>query len=334
MSNKIKKYRDYFFALGVAMLIFMAYKLGLTTILNNMRLTGWWFLAIFGIWILVYYTNALSLAVIINVTDNNSNKTSIWHLLKLTVSAYAINYITPLGIGGEPYKILELKQDLGTHKATSSVLLYVMMHYVSHFIFWLLSVPLFITIVPVIPASIKIALWSIIVGSVILIYSGFKVYKKGIIGKAIGLGCKLPFFGKKICLFKEKNAAHIDEMDFLIADLYNNNKKQFFISLGVELLSRYISCLEVYFMIMPMGFDITYIHSVLIVSFATLVANIFFFSPMQMGVREGGFVLAVSALAIPSGLGIHIGLCTRIRELFWIMIGVVLTRLKIATNGK
>ncbi len=332
MSSKIKKYRDYFFLLGVAILFFMAYKLGFATILNNMQQTGWWFLAIFGIWILVYYTNALSLAVIINVTDNQSNKTSIWHLLKLTVSAYAINYITPLGIGGEPYKILELKQDLGTHKATSSVLLYVMMHYVSHFIFWFLSVPLFITIVPVIPASIKIVLWSIIVGSVFLIYSGFRVYKKGIIGKAISLGCRLPFFGKKIRIFREKNTAHIDEMDFLIADLYNNNKKQFFISLGIELLSRYISCLEVYFMIMPMGFDITYIHSVLIVSFATLVANIFFFSPMQMGVREGGFVLAVSLLAIPAGLGIHIGLCTRIRELFWIMIGVGLTRLKIATT--
>ncbi len=220
------------------------------------------------------------------------------------------------------------------HKATSSVLLYVMMHWVSHFIFWLLSVPLFITIVPVIPASIKIVLWAIIIGSIFLIYSGFTVYKSGIIGKAISLGCKLPFFGKKIKLYKANNAEHINEMDFLIAHLYNNNKKQFFVSLGIELLSRYISCLEVYFMFMAINFDLSFIQSVIIISIATLVANIFFFSPMQMGVREGGFVLAVSSLAIPAGLGIYIGLCTRIRELFWILVGVALTRLKISTTKK
>ncbi len=331
MSNKLKKFRNYFFLLGVAILLFMAYKLGFTAIIDNLHQTGWWFLAIFGIWILVYYTNALSLAVIINVSNNNSKSANVWQLFKLTISAYAINYITPLGIGGEPYKIIELKKDIGAHKATSSVLLYVMMHWVSHFIFWLLSVPLFITIVPVIPASIKIALWAIIAGTIVLIYSGFSVYKSGIIGKVISLGCKIPLFGKKIKIYKEKNAEHISEMDFLIADLYNNNRKKFYISLGIELLSRYISCLEIYFMFIPISFGATFIQSILIVSIGTLVANIFFFSPMQMGVREGGFVLAATSLAIPGGLGVYVGLCTRIRELFWILIGVALTRFKIAS---
>ena len=329
MSGKFKKFRDYFFIIGVAILFFMAYKLGFTTIMDNLSQTGWWFLAVISIWIFVYYTNALSLSIIIDVGKEEQNKLSIWHLFKLTISSYAINYITPLGIGGEPYKALELRSDLGTHKATTSVLLYVMMHYVSHFIFWLLSVPLFLTIVPVIPTTIKIILWAIIVGSVFLIYSGFIVYKKGIIGKAIKVGCRLPFFGKKIRIYKVKNQERIEEMDYLISDLYNNHKKKFFLSLGVELLSRYISCLEVYFMVMPMSFEISFIQCVLIVSFATLVANIFFFSPMQMGVREGGFALAVSILAIPAGLGVYIGLCTRIRELFWILIGIGLTKLKV-----
>ena len=117
-------------------------------------------------------------------------------------------------------------------------------------------------------------------------------------------------------------------MDFLIADLYTNRKKDFFLSLAVELFSRYISCLEVYFMVIPMNYEITYIQCVLIVSFATLVANIFFFAPMQMGTREGGFALAVSLLYVPAGLGVYIGLCTRIREFFWIIVGIGLMKLK------
>ena len=49
---------------------------------------------------------------------------------------------------------------------------------------------------------------------------------------------------------------------------------------------------------------------------------------MQMGTREGGFVLATTTLALPAGIGVYIGLCTRIRELFWILVGVMLTKIK------
>ena len=159
MSKKMKVFRDYFFFIGIAILFFMAYKLGWKTIVDNLGQTGWWFLAIVGVWIFVYLANALSLAIIIRDGSEESKRVSLMHLLKLTISAYSINYITPLAIGGEPYKALELKPDLGTHKATSSVLLYVMMHYVSHFFFWMISVPLFLLIIPKIPPGVQIILW-------------------------------------------------------------------------------------------------------------------------------------------------------------------------------
>lgn len=329
MSKKMKVFRDYFFFIGIAILFFMAYKLGWKTIVDNLGQTGWWFLAIMGVWIFVYLANALSLAIIIRDGSEESKRVSLMHLLKLTISAYSINYITPLAIGGEPYKALELKPDLGTHKATSSVLLYVMMHYVSHFLFWMISVPLFLLIIPKIPPGVQIILWGMIFGCILLIYWAFTVYTKGIIRKALAIGCRIPFFGKKIRIYRDKNKERFDEMDELIANLFTNRKKDFFLSLGVELLSRYISCLEIYFMVIPMNYDITFIQCILIYSFATLVANIFFFAPMQMGTREGGFALAVSLLYVPAGLGVYIGLCTRIREFFWIVVGIGLMKLKI-----
>ena len=77
-----------------------------------------------------------------------------------------------------------------------------------------------------------------------------------------------------------------------------------------------------------MAYEISFVHAYLIVSIATLIANIFFFAPMQMGTREGGFVLATTTLALPAGAGVYIGLCTRIRELFWIFVGVILTKIE------
>ena len=329
MSGKINKYHNYFFLIGVLVLAFMVYKLGIQTIYENLRNTGWWFIPIFGIWIIVYFFNAWSLNIIITDGTPESKKVKIRQLMKLTISAYAINYMTPLSIGGEPYKALKLKDDLGTHKATSSVLLYVMMHYVSHFFFWLISIPVFIFIMPEVSGVIQIVLWAVFLSCVMLILWAYSVFTKGVIKNALSIATRFPFVGRKIRLYRDKNQHHLNEMDLLISDLYTNRKKDFFASLFVELISRYISCFEVYFMAIPLAFDLSFIQSYLIVSIATLIANIFFFAPMQMGTREGGFVLATTTLALPAGIGVYIGLCTRIRELFWIMIGVLLTKIKL-----
>ncbi len=328
MAGKLNKYHNYFFLIGVLVLAFLAYKLGIRTIYENLRNTGWWFLPIFGIWIFVYFFNAWSLNIIITDGTPESKKVGIGQLMKLTISAYAINYMTPLSIGGEPYKALKLKNDLGTHKATSSVLLYVMMHYVSHFFFWLISIPVFIFIMPEVSGIVRIVLWVVFVSCVLLILWAYSVFTKGIIKNALSIAARFPFVGKKIRIYRDKNKHHLDEMDLLISDLYINRKKDFFASLFVELISRYISCFEVYFMAIPLAFELSFVQSYLIVSIATLIANIFFFAPMQMGTREGGFVLAATTLALPAGIGVYVGLCTRIRELFWILAGVVLTKIR------
>ena len=52
-------------------------------------------------------------------------------------------------MGGEPYRIMELKPYIGIERATSSVILYVMMHIFSHFCFWLSSVLLYVCLYPV-----------------------------------------------------------------------------------------------------------------------------------------------------------------------------------------
>ena len=48
---------------------------------------------------------------------------------------------------------------------------------------------------------------------------------------------------------------------------------------------------------------------------------------MQLGAREGGFALSVSGLSIPSAFGVYTSLITRVRELIWIIIGVMLMKI-------
>lgn len=329
MNRKVKIIRDLLFVVGILVLIWMVYSVGVHTIWDNIKNTGWWFFAIIGIWAVVYFFNGLAFHVILRGGNDGTEKVSLLRKFKLIITGFAINSMTPIGLlGGEPYKIMELKQDLGIDQATSGVLLSTMMHFLAHFLFWMTSVPIFIFVVPVIPLTIKIILWAVVLGALLLIYWAFTVFRKGLINQTIGVASRIPFVRKKVSQYKLEHAERIEVMDKLTTDLFIHRKKDFFLALSLELTARFVSCIEIMFMAIPIGYHLSFFEALIVAAFSSLFANILFFSPMQLGTREGGFGIAFSMLTIPLGVGVYVGLITRIREMFWISIGVILMRIK------
>ena len=332
MNRKVKIIRDLFFIIGIAVLVWMVYNIGLGEIWGNVKDTGWWFFAIIGVWTIVYTFNGLAFHVILR-GSNGAGKVSLLRKIKLMISGFAINSMTPIGLlGGEPYKIIELKEDFGIDQATSGVLLSTMMHFLAHFIFWMLSVPIFIFVVPVIPLGIKIILWGVVLGGLILTYWAFTIFRKGLIHQALAVAARIPFVKNKVKEYRIGHTERIEVMDSLMAELFADRKKDFFLALSFEIIARFLSSIEIMFMAIPIGYHLSFFQCVIVAAFSSLFANILFFSPMQLGTREGGFGIAFSMLTIPLGVGVYVGLITRIREMFWIMVGIILMRIKPSKN--
>jgi len=53
---------------------------------------------------------------------------------------------------------------------------------------------------------------------------------------------------------------------------------------------------------------------------------------MQLGAREGGMAIATGELGLTGAFGIYTGLITRVRELMWIGIGILL--MKVGNKNK
>ena len=126
--------------------------------------------------------------------------------------------------------------------------------------------------------------------------------------------------------FSENKRETLERVDSQIAELHKQRKSTFYASLSLEFMARILGCLEVYFILNILTTDVSFPACILIMAFTSLFANLFFFSPMQLGAREGGFALAVGGLAIPGAFGVYTGLITRVRELIWIVIGVLLMK--------
>lgn len=320
-------YRNLFLLFGLAAIIIMllTFDMDYRELWLNVRRAGYWFFAVVGIWGVIYFFNALSWFCIIR-GDDRPSPVPFRRVFKLTVSGFALNYATPFGLmGGEPYRIMELSPVLGTPRATSCVILYVMMHIFSHLCFWLLSIILYLLMYT---PSLFMALFLALTGSLLLAAAGLFIagYRYGMVVKTFDLLGRLPLVGSWARRFLDKRSDALTQIDLQIAGLHRQRRSTFYASFISEFTARFLTSAEIFFILKILTPHVNPLDCILIMAFTSLFANIFFFSPMQLGAREGGFAIAVSGLCLSGAFGIYASLITRVREIIWIIIGVALMK--------
>jgi hypothetical protein len=325
-------YRNLFMLIGIVAIVVMlcTFDMEWADVWHSLKRAGVWLPAVLGLWVVIYFFNALSWYLIIR-DGRTQCAVPFWKVYKLTVTGFALNYATPAGLmGGEPYRIMELTPYVGGGKATSSVILYVMMHILSHFCFWLSSIVLYLCLHTVNQAmGVMLAVTAAV--CVVAIYFFMKGYRNGMAVRTLQLLQHVPYVRRWAKGFAERKKEALQRVDSQIAELHRQRRSTFYLSLLLEYAARIVGCLEVYFILRVLTPDVSFPSCILIMAFTSLFANLFFFSPMQLGVREGGFALAVDGLAIPSAFGVYMGLIIRVRELIWIAIGVAL--MKVGNNA-
>ena len=348
-----KKYQNGFFIFCLVVLCIMASQMDFAEVWAGLQHAGYWFFAVVALWAVLYTFNTSAWYLIINSqnegrqdspdgqilhTDSHKGKAvearkktspvGFWWLYKITISGFALNYATPGGLmGGEPYRIMELAPKIGTERASSSVILYVMTHIFSHMWFWLLSVVLYVltqplnlfmgTLLALVAAFCTVAIWFFLKG-----------YKKGLAMRLMGLLRHIPGTKRWARNFIETHKEQLSNVDRQIAALHNQNPRTFLAAVLLELGCRFASSLEIMFCLLVLMPSVNYVQCVLILAFTSLFANMLFFMPLQLGGREGGFLMSVGGLGMTSSAGIFVALIVRVRELIWTAIGLLLIKIE------
>lgn len=332
------KYQNAFFIFGIVVLGVMLSQLDYAQVWKGLCHAGYWFLAVVLLWLFLYLFNTTSWYIIIRSGEKNATPEATntpakrpfsyaW-LYKITVSGFALNYATPGGLmGGEPYRVMSLTPYIGVERATSSVVLYAMTHIFSHFWFWLLSVVLYLvtqTLTPLMSVMLTM------VGAFCLLAIWFFLsgYKKGLAVRCMSLLRHVPGVKRWAARFVETHEEQLANIDKQIAQLHNQNPRTFVTVVLLELACRVCSALEVLFILLVLFPSVQFVDCILIIAFTTLFANMLFFMPLQLGGREGGFMMSVSALGLTTNAGIFVALLVRLRELIWTAIGLLLIKME------
>lgn len=326
-----RKFQNSFFVFGLVVLVIMMTQLDYAEVWRGLQRAGYWFLAVVGLWVVLYAINTASWYLIIRQGRKESGKQkafSFMWLYKVTVSGFALNYATPGGLmGGEAYRIMELAPKIGMERASSSVILYVMTHIFSHFWFWLLSVVVCLFTVSLTPA-VCLILFLTTMFCLLGLWFFMKGYKNGLAVRLANCLSRLPWIGKWAKGMVESHSEQLETIDRQIAALHEQNPRTFVAAVALELACRFMSSFEIMFVLLVVMPEVSYWSCVVMLAFTSLFANLLFFIPLQLGGREGGFMMSASGLAITASNGIFVALIVRLRELFWTALGLLLIKME------
>lgn len=113
------------------------------------------------------------------------------------------------------------------------------------------------------------------------------------------------------------------ELDRTIRTFYGQRRRTFFLSMGVHFTAWLTELFEVYAILYFLGAEVGWLSSLSIAAMTALIKGSVSFVPGGLGVQEGGYLVFLMALGYGEVTGITFAVIRRIREIFWILIGLV-----------
>ena len=325
---KKKKYPAIFFTIGVIGIIVMLAKTDLSQVDWSgtvLKLLPVWLPAGLLVWLTIYILHTFAYYIIMGPARKNIR---LVYLFKMTISGFALNEVTPVGLaGGEPYRIMELKPFIGIEKATATTLTFTVMHIFSHVMFWFTGALMYLLLGC--PGGWAATLVSILACGVcaLALYAFFRSGKRGLVLPALRLLSKLPLAGSFFARLIEKSRESLEAIDRDMA-AFHNRQKDFWETVAVEYVGRLLEVLEFFIIFRVLGVSISFGYCLMALACASLLGNLVFIIPMQVGSREAGMAMALSWIGFASSFSITASLLTRLREIFYLAAGIIAMLLK------
>jgi len=309
------------FLLGAAVFGYLVAQIGIGQLASDAGRTGFMFVPIVLLYALVYACSALAW----QLTMGDSSRPSFWRTYAVTISAGALNFLTPVvNAGGEPFRVAALAPWLGTRRAAGSVILHRMLHSFAYVLVWFTAIVLAFALLPpetpnVVPIILGVA------GLVLLCILALimSAHRSGMLERLLNWMGRVPLLRRLAALLEPKRAM-LMELDEQITEFYHRQPGRFVQALLLEYLSRCIFMVEIVLIVASLGYRLSYLRAFTIGGLEALVGNLLFLVPFELGAREGSYFALFALFGMDPQLGLYTSIVSRVRDLVWIGLGLLL----------
>ena len=309
------------FLLGAAVFGYLVAQIGIGQLASDAGRTGFMFVPIVLLYALVYACSALAW----QLTMGDSSRPSFWRTYAVTITAGALNFLTPVvNAGGEPFRVAALAPWLGTRRAAGSVILHRMLHSFAYVLVWFTAIGLAFALLPpetpnVVPIILGVA------GLVLLCILALimSAHRSGMLERLLNWMGRVPLLRRLAALLEPKRAM-LMELDEQITEFYHRQPGRFVQALLLEYLSRCIFMVEIVLIVASLGYRLSYLRAFTIGGLEALVGNLLFLVPFELGAREGSYFALFAPFGMDPQLGLYTSIVSRVRDLVWIGLGLLL----------
>ena len=314
------KIRLLLFAVGLALAAGIIVHAGTATLVQHLTATGWLLLPVVAVWGGVYSLSTQAWRITLS---HLALRPGFWRLWAISVSSFALNVVTPvLGVGGEAYRAASLAPWIGRRHAVGAVVQYRLLHSLAHMLFVLTALIPGILLLPFTPFAVG-ALGLMAVVGLVVAWFLHQRHREGILEAGLDLLLAIPGI-RRLARRLEGRREALRAMDARITMVYHEHPGSFWGAVAVEYLSRWVMAMELMVVLFALGLGFRPWEAVVALGLSTTITNLFFFIPMELGAREGGLFLVFSLLGLGGEHGVFAAVVTRLRELVWTMIGLLL----------
>ena len=247
-------------------------------------------------------------------------RTTVARLFWLRLGGESLNQLTPTAcLGGEPFKAFRLQADgVPLEVASASVVIMkgiLVLSLVLYIFTGLALAPFYL------PEAAKHILF--------LTLAALGLAAAGIIFVLVQrrepFGNSFRFLSRRGWLphFLRDQEGFLENLDTAMSQFYRQYPSRALLSFFLFFLSWLLHAVEVYLMFWLLGHPISPGMAVCLDALAMLFTALGFFIPAAMGIQEGGNILLALGFKLGFDLGAAFSILRRIREAFWLCLGLV-----------
>jgi uncharacterized protein (TIRG00374 family) len=312
----MKKLHTILFVLGFAFLVFLMLRMGIGQLWQELTLLRWGLIPIILAEALAELCHALSWRCCFSGPDR---RMPLGRLFRIHLAGYAMNFLTPTAsVGGDVAKTALLAGDCRGTDAVAATLIGKLSAGVGHLLFVVAGCVLLLPVRQVAPA-LRIAL---LLGGAALaagIAMFFTLQRRGRLGHFLR-----PLMARWACAKTlERLAPPLARLDATLKTFYRDRLRDLTASVLWHLLGYAIGIFAVWYFLFQLDDQANIAAAARIWCLALWIDLVTFAVPLNLGVLEGGRILAFKTFGYGALPGMAFAMATRLAQLLVAAIGLV-----------
>lgn len=303
--------------LGLSLFVFLFARVGVGPAFHEAKKVGWLFGVIFLLGGLAHALRALSWVRLLRM---EAPAHGFLRMFRLWLAGEAISHLS-FSWSGETFRVVAIRKQVSTGLGAVAIALNRFLYVLASLVVVLVGLVLALAVLDLSPGLRRGIVQAVLVLVAVLLLAYLALHK-GASRRAPAADSSQPSSQPAASDSRLRRAWHSLQDNWQV--VVSRRPVDFVFLFGLNLLAALVGVAEIWLVLFALGASRSFSTPFVVEGFSKVVSGLAYFVPGNIGVAEGGIVLALQAVKLSAATGLALALIRRSRALAWVGVGCLL----------